>query len=134
MNVLVVKPILPINNYQFRSRSFIKGRLKGRSPFKTYTSPSPLKEEGDAGGEVENNLLHYAFEPGVGGNTGGSASFSDWLAFNLMQVGGKVNWFSSADIAADTKTVNRSPSLSEVINTFRVNATADKNLYFIEAS
>ena len=30
-----------------RGRLVVSGRLKGRSPFKTSTSPSPLKERGN---------------------------------------------------------------------------------------
>jgi hypothetical protein len=37
-------------------RLFIKGSLKGRSPFKTYTSPSPFKERGIEGVRLINNL------------------------------------------------------------------------------
>jgi hypothetical protein len=33
----------------FEKRSLIEGSLKGRSPFKTYTSPSLLKERGIKG-------------------------------------------------------------------------------------
>jgi len=35
---------------------FIRGRLKGRSPFKNHPSPSPLKERGIKGVRLINNL------------------------------------------------------------------------------
>jgi len=47
-------------NYQTEAiitkRGVIKGRLKGRSPFKTSSSPSPLKERGIKGVRMINNL------------------------------------------------------------------------------
>jgi len=39
-------------------RLFTKGRLKGRSPFKTHTSPSPLKERGIKGVRLINNVYN----------------------------------------------------------------------------
>jgi len=36
---------------------FSEGSLKGRSPFKTNTSPSPLKERGIKGVRSINNLI-----------------------------------------------------------------------------
>jgi len=39
-------------------RSFTKGRLKGRSPFKTHASPSPLKERGIKGVRLINNVYN----------------------------------------------------------------------------
>jgi len=41
-------------------KSFIKGRLKGRSPFKTYTSPSPFKERGIQGERLSLNKRNVA--------------------------------------------------------------------------
>ena len=38
-------------------RIFIEGSLKGSRPFKTYTSPSPLKERGTKGVRLINNLI-----------------------------------------------------------------------------
>jgi len=36
----------------------MKGSLKGRSPFKTYISPSPLKERGTKGVRLINNPIY----------------------------------------------------------------------------
>ncbi|MBA7530231.1 hypothetical protein ES705_22434 [subsurface metagenome] len=44
-------------------QQFIKGRLKGRSPFKNYSSPSPLKERGTEGVRLINNLQQVELEP-----------------------------------------------------------------------
>ena len=38
------------------TRLFSEGSLKGLHPFKTYTSPSPLKERGIKGVRLINNL------------------------------------------------------------------------------
>ena len=82
---------------------------------------------------IESSLSHYALQPGVMGNTRGSAPFSDWSAFNLMQVSSKVNRLSPADIAADTKAINRSPTLNIVSNPLRTQAPTNKNLHLFEA-
>jgi hypothetical protein len=50
-----------------------------------------------------------------------------------MEVSGKVYRLSPADIAADTKAINWSTPLNKVGNSLRVNATANENLYLIEA-
>jgi len=39
-------------------RSFTKGSLKGRSPFKTHASPSPSKERGIKGVRLINNVYN----------------------------------------------------------------------------
>jgi hypothetical protein len=39
-------------------RSFTKGRLKGRSPFKTHASPSPRMERGIQGVRLINNVYN----------------------------------------------------------------------------
>jgi len=46
-------------------QQFIKGRLKGRSPFKNYSSPSPLKERGTEGVRLINSLQQVELEPGL---------------------------------------------------------------------
>jgi len=50
-----------INNL-FTARSFIEGRLKGRSPFKNYSSPSPSKERGIKGVRLIDNLFTAYFD------------------------------------------------------------------------
>ena len=42
-------------------------------------------------------VLHYALEPGIRSNARGPASFSNWFAFDLMQVGDKINRLSPGD-------------------------------------
>ncbi len=37
---------------------FTRGRLKGRSPFKTHASPSPSKERGIKGVRLINNVYN----------------------------------------------------------------------------
>ncbi len=47
-------------------QQFIVGRLKGRSPFKNYSSPSPSKERGSEGVRLINNLQQIELGPGPG--------------------------------------------------------------------
>jgi len=47
-------PLYTLN--QLEKKPFIKGRLKGRSPFKNNPSPSPLKERGIKGVRLISNL------------------------------------------------------------------------------
>ena len=44
------------------AKSFIEGRLKGRSPFNNYSSPSPSKERGIKGVRLINNLFTAYFD------------------------------------------------------------------------
>ena len=44
-------------------QQFIKGRLKGRSPFKNYSSLSPFKERGTKGVRLINNPQQIELEP-----------------------------------------------------------------------
>jgi len=46
-------------------QQFIRGRLKGRSPFKYHSSPSPFKEMGVKGVRLINNLQQVELEPGL---------------------------------------------------------------------
>ncbi len=46
-------------------QQFIKGSLKGRSPFTNYSSPSPLKERGTEGVRLINNLQQIELELGL---------------------------------------------------------------------
>jgi len=58
----ILTPVSHEGKWQVK-RLFIKGRLKGLRPFKTYIPPSPLKERGIKGVRLINNpynLKDYA--------------------------------------------------------------------------
>ena len=51
---------IPVAIGQDKGERWSRGSLKGLRPFKTYTSPSPFKGEGDKGGEVDiKSMLSY---------------------------------------------------------------------------
>ena len=51
-----------------------------------------------------------------------------------MQISGKIYRFGPADVAADSKAVNRSPALKIIGNALWSNAPTDENLYLVETS
>jgi len=54
--------IIPPEAMKDDAGGYIEGSLKGRSPFKTYISPSPLKERGTKGVRLINNLFTAYFD------------------------------------------------------------------------
>ena len=51
-----------LSREDFTTASFIKGRLKGRSPFTDYSPPSPLKERGAEGVRLIDDLFTAHFD------------------------------------------------------------------------
>ena len=60
-----VTPDNGVLSYVLQQYKSVKGRLKGQSPFKNYSSPSPLKERETKGVRLINNQQQVELEPGI---------------------------------------------------------------------